>query len=51
MAPTERAVVFVDNHDNQRAYGGSGDTMIYKSGLQYIWASVYTLAYNYGFTR
>ena len=80
MAPSEKAFVFVDNHDNQRSYGrisndkndrfmyhiqksttyvlcsymcagGKGDTLIYKNVKEYTWATAYTLAFNYGFTR
>ena len=51
MATPERAFVFVDNHDNQRSFAGKGDTIIYQNGLEYMWATACTLAYNYGFTR
>ncbi|XP_070602534.1 pancreatic alpha-amylase-like [Erythrolamprus reginae] len=50
--PSDKAVVFVDNHDNQRSHGGGGasiltfwDSRIYKMGVGFM------LAHPYGFTR
>ena len=31
MAPSHKAVVFVDNHDNQRGHGGAGDVLTHKT--------------------
>ncbi|XP_063154420.1 pancreatic alpha-amylase-like [Candoia aspera] len=50
--PSEKAVVFVDNHDNQRGHGAGGtsiltfwDSRLYKMGVGFM------LAHPYGFTR
>ncbi|CAG0888559.1 unnamed protein product [Cyprideis torosa] len=51
MAPGHRALVFVDNHDNQRGHGGAGNVVTHKSGRDYKLAACYMLAYDYGFTR
>ena len=31
MAPSNKALVFVDNHDNQRGHGGAGDVLTHKN--------------------
>ena len=51
MGPPDRAFVSVDNHDNQRNMGGAGDRVTYKTPEEYTFATAYTLAYDYGFTR
>nr|KAF6290152.1 hypothetical protein mMyoMyo1_000651 [Myotis myotis] len=50
--PSDRALVFVDNHDNQRGHGAGGssiltfwDARLYKMGVAFM------LAHPYGFTR
>ncbi|EFB22518.1 hypothetical protein PANDA_020921, partial [Ailuropoda melanoleuca] len=50
--PSNRALVFVDNHDNQRGHGAGGasiltfwDSRLYKMGVGFM------LAHPYGFTR
>ncbi|KAE8610899.1 hypothetical protein XENTR_v10012273 [Xenopus tropicalis] len=50
--PNDRALVFVDNHDNQRGHGAGGasiltfwDARLYKMGVGFM------LAHPYGFTR
>jgi alpha-amylase len=45
------AVVFTDNHDNQRGHGGGGDTVTYKNGATYDLANVFMLAYPYGYPK
>ena len=47
---TAKLFISVDNHDNQRNHGGAGDRVNYKTPEEYIFASAYTLAYDYGFT-
>ncbi|MEV7415821.1 carbohydrate-binding module family 20 domain-containing protein [Streptomyces sp. NPDC089919] len=42
--PSDRAAVFVDNHDTERG----GDTLNYKDGARYTLASVFMLAWPYG---
>lgn len=49
--PSEKAVVFVDNHDNQRGHGGGGHILNYQSGRQYELASVLMLAWPYGYPQ
>ncbi|MFC4514925.1 alpha-amylase family protein [Streptomyces ehimensis] len=42
--PSDRASVFVDNHDTER----NGDTLSYKDGANYTLAQVFMLAWPYG---
>ncbi|XP_059078681.1 alpha-amylase-like [Tigriopus californicus] len=51
MSDPEHAFVFVDNHDNQRGHGGSGDVVTFKDGKLYAYAVSAMLASEYGFTR
>ncbi|KAK8732749.1 hypothetical protein OTU49_006906 [Cherax quadricarinatus] len=51
MADSDKALVFVDNHDNQRSNGGPGDTLSYKWPKDYRLGVAFTLAQPYGFTR
>lgn len=43
------ALVFVDNHDNQRS--GNGDILTYKQRKNYIMATAFMLAHPYGTPR
>ncbi|XP_055858834.1 alpha-amylase A-like [Episyrphus balteatus] len=46
------ALVFVDNHDNQRGHGPGGDNILtYKKPKQYKMATAFMLAYPYGNSR
>ncbi|XP_033636505.1 alpha-amylase-like [Asterias rubens] len=45
------AVVFVDNHDNQRGHGGGGSIITFEDPRLYKMANAFMLAYPYGFTR
>lgn len=50
--PSIDAIVFVDNHDNQRGLGpGSSDIISYKDKRQYIMANAFMLAHTYGLPR
>ncbi|XP_055383823.1 alpha-amylase-related protein-like [Condylostylus longicornis] len=49
--PTQDALVFVDNHDNQRDHGGGGDILTYKQSKQYKMATAFMLAHPYGIPR
>lgn len=49
MLPTEDALVFVDNHDNQRS--GNNDILTYKSRERYFRAVAFMLAHPYGWPR
>ena len=42
--PSEKAVVFVDNHDTER----NGETLSYRDGANYLLANVFQLAQPYG---
>ena len=44
LLPSDRAGVFVDNHDTER----NGETLSYKDGATYRLANVFLLAYPYG---
>ncbi|WP_264158688.1 carbohydrate-binding module family 20 domain-containing protein [Cellulomonas iranensis] len=44
LLPSDRAGVFVDNHDTER----NGETLSYKDGTDYRLANVFMLAYPYG---
>ncbi|MBT8108082.1 MAG: alpha-amylase family protein [Gammaproteobacteria bacterium] len=45
---SERAIVFIDNHDSQRSHLGA-DVLNYKSAAVYDLATVFMLAYPYGY--
>lgn len=46
------AVVFTDNHDNQRGHGAGGDNVVtYKDGDLYELANVFMLAWPYGYPK
>lgn len=48
----EDAVVFIDNHDNQRGHGAGGSSVLtYKNAKQYKMATAFTLAHTYGLPR
>jgi len=48
FVPSEKAVVFIDNHDKQRGHGGGGNYLTYKDGPLYDLANVFMLAHPYG---
>lgn len=46
------AVVFTDNHDNQRGHGAGGSNIVtYKDGALYNLANVFMLAWPYGYPK
>ncbi|KPV93612.1 Alpha-amylase precursor [Pseudoalteromonas sp. P1-9] len=51
MMPSYKAVVFVDNHDNQRGHGGAGNVVTHQDGALYDLANVFMLAYPYGYPK
>lgn len=51
MADPDKALVFVDNHDNQRGHGGAGDTLTHKFPHDYRLGVAFTLAQPYGYAR
>ncbi|WP_440057047.1 alpha-amylase (plasmid) [Pseudoalteromonas sp. T1lg65] len=51
MMPSYQAVVFTDNHDNQRGHGGAGAVVTFADGDLYDLANVFMLAYPYGYPK
>ena len=51
IAPSDKAVVFTDNHDSQRGHVGTGLILSYKRGPVYALANVFVLAYPLGYPR
>lgn len=51
--PSEQALVFVDNHDNQRGHGsGSSNILTHKSPKPYyVMATAFLLAHSFGIPR
>lgn len=49
--PSSSAVVFVDNHDNQRGHGGAGNVITFEDGTLYDLANVFMLTYPYGYPK
>lgn len=50
LLPSGKAVVFVDNHDNQRGHGMSAATT-HRDGRVYDLANVFMLAWPYGYPK
>ncbi|XP_071496347.1 pancreatic alpha-amylase 2a5-like [Diadema antillarum] len=51
MLRDDFALVFVDNHDNQRGHGGGGNIITHENPREYKMATTFMLAYPYGLTR
>uniref|UniRef100_A0A8C6GEU9 Alpha-amylase n=1 Tax=Mus spicilegus TaxID=10103 RepID=A0A8C6GEU9_MUSSI len=52
LMPSDRALVFVDNHDNQRGHGAGGASILtFWDARLYKMAVGFMLAHPYGFTR
>jgi alpha-amylase len=51
MMPDGNALVFIDNHDNQRGHGGGGDLLTFREPKLYKMAVGYMLAWPYGAAR
>jgi alpha-amylase len=51
IAPSDKAVVFVDNHDTQRGRVGTGLILSYKRTSVYALANVFMLAWPFGYPR
>lgn len=49
--PSDKAVVFIDNHDNQRGHGGGGLVLTHKEANLYELANVFMLAWPYGYPQ
>ncbi|MCB1825192.1 MAG: alpha amylase C-terminal domain-containing protein [Candidatus Competibacteraceae bacterium] len=50
LVPSDRAVVFVVNHDRERGHGGGGN-LTYKDGARYNLANVFMLAHPQGYPK
>ncbi|XP_022105490.1 alpha-amylase 1-like [Acanthaster planci] len=51
MLADTSALVFVDNHDNQRGHGGGGNIITFENPRLYKMANAFMLAFPYGITR
>ncbi|XP_042319992.1 pancreatic alpha-amylase-like isoform X5 [Sceloporus undulatus] len=52
LMPSDKAIVFVDNHDNQRGHGAGGASILtFWNPRLYKMALGFMLAHPYGFTR
>ncbi|CAI5776631.1 pancreatic alpha-amylase-like isoform X4 [Podarcis lilfordi] len=52
LMPSDKAIVFVDNHDNQRGHGAGGASILtFWNPRLYKMAVGFMLAHPYGFTR
>ncbi|XP_072163688.1 alpha-amylase A-like [Diadema setosum] len=51
LMPDKKALVFIDNHDNQRNHGGGGNVLTHKTPYEYKKAVAFMLAWDYGVTR
>merc|ERR1712071_101134 len=51
MMPSGNALVFIDNHDNQRGSGGGGSHLTFREPKPYKMAVAFMLAWPYGFPR
>lgn len=51
MMASDKAVVFTDNHDNQRGHGGGGTVVTHKDGQLYNLANIFMLAWPYGYPQ
>ncbi len=49
--PGDSALVFIDNHDNQRGHGAGGSVLMYRDGSAYDLAVAFMLAYGRGRPR
>lgn len=48
LLPSDKATVFIVNHDRERGHGGGG-MYTYKDGAQYNLANIFMLAFPYGY--
>ena len=49
--PSHTAVVFTDNHDNQRGHGGGGMCLTHKEPDLYKLSNIFMLAWPYGYPK
>lgn len=51
FGPSDRSVVFVDNHDMQRGHGAGLRVLTHKDGQKYALANIFMLAWPYGYPQ
>lgn len=51
LVPEDQALVFIDNHDKQRGHAGGGNYLTYKDRTLYELATIFMLAYPYGYPQ
>jgi alpha-amylase len=51
IGPSDKSVVFTDNHDTQRGHLGTGLTLVFGRHELYALANVFMLAYPFGYPR
>ncbi len=51
LMASDKAVVFTDNHDNQRGHGAGGNVVTHKDGAVYDLANIFMLAWPYGYPQ
>ena len=49
--PSNKAVVYIDNHDIQRGHAGGNNNLSHKNGAIYDLANVFMLAWPYGYPK
>lgn len=49
--PSDKAIVFIDNHDNQRGHGGGGQVLTHKEERAYQLAAILMLSWPYGYPQ
>lgn len=51
MIPSRKAVVFINNHDNQRGHGDASPVLTFKDGQLHHLATLFMLAFPYGYPQ
>ncbi|WP_199336520.1 alpha-amylase [Oscillatoria sp. FACHB-1407] len=51
LMPSNKAIVFIDNHDKQRGHGGGGTYLTHQDPELYDLANVFMLAFPYGYPQ
>lgn len=51
LVPSDKAVVFTSNHDNERGHGGGGSVLTFRDGKVAEIADVFMLAWPYGYPK
>lgn len=51
LLPSDKALIFTDNHDNQRGHGSGGNIVTFKKPQMYKLANIFMLSWPYGTPR